>query len=298
MKGKHEEARAVIAKYMTTNEDTNSPIVGLVMTQIAESLEESNTGVRAAWDYRVFFTRKVGYRTMVLLVYSIFQQWNGGGIIGQYLSPALETIGITESLDQLGINLGLTAVYFVFTAFGSYLIDVFRRRTLIFAGLISIIIAQTAVTITSWQFEATGGTLATAVLTVLWIFAFQIASASFIATMHNLYPVEILSLPLRAKGMGLYSAFQSAAGVVNSYAISLGIQQLGYKIWAVYIGYNLVQLAASYFIFPETSRLSLEEIDTIFETNGTDPVKLSLRIMQVKRQRQRAEIEVDGGDGA
>lgn len=26
----------------------------------------------------------------------------------------------------------------------------------------------------------------------------------FIATMHNLYPVEILSLTLRARGMGLY----------------------------------------------------------------------------------------------
>lgn len=298
MKGRHEEARVIVAKYMTTDEDINSPVVGLVMTQIEESLEQSNTGVRAAWDYRVFFTRKVIYRTIVLLVYSIFQQWNGGGIIGQYLSPALDTIGITASLDQLGINLGLTAVYFVFTAFGSYLIDIFRRRTLIFAGLISIILAQTAVTITSWQFEVTGGSRATAILTVLWIFTFQVASASFIATMHNLYPVEILSLPLRAKGMGLYSAFQSAAGVVNTYAISLGIQQLGYKIWAVYIGYNLVQLIASYFIFPETSKLSLEEIDTIFETKGTDPVRLSLRISKAKRERKKAEVEGSGNNPA
>ncbi|KAI0128303.1 putative MFS sugar transporter protein [Xylariales sp. AK1849] len=288
MKGKREEARTVIARYMTTHNDPNAPIVPLIMAQIDESLEESNTGVRAAWDYRVFFTKQVRYRTMVLLVYSIFQQWNGGGIIGNYLSPALDTIGITESLDQLGINLGLTAIYFVFTAFGSYLIDIFRRRTLIFTGLISIIIAQTAVTITSWQYEQTGGSRATAILTVFWIFAFQICSASFIATMHNLYPVEILSLPLRAKGMGLYSMFQSAAGVVNTYAISLGIAQLGYKIWAVYIGYNLVQLVASYFIFPETSKLSLEEIDTIFETKKTDPVKLSLKISRAKREREKA----------
>ncbi|KAF7531573.1 hypothetical protein G7054_g8724 [Neopestalotiopsis clavispora] len=288
MKNRHEEARRVIAKYMTTYNDINSPIVGLMMTQIEESLEESSTGVKAAYDYRVFFTKEVRFRTLVLLVYSLFQSWNGGGIIGQYLTPALETIGITRDIDQLGINLGLTAVYFVFTAFGAYLIDIFRRRTLIFSGLIAIIIAQTAVTITSWQFTEKG-THATASLTVFWIFSFQVASASLIATMHNLYPVEILSLPLRAKGMGLYSMFQGAAGVVSNYAIALGISQLGYKIWAVYIGYNCVQLVASYFIFPETSQLSLEEIDSIFETKHTNPVKLSLTISKAKRETRRME---------
>ncbi|KAI4599998.1 hypothetical protein KJ359_001099 [Pestalotiopsis sp. 9143b] len=294
MKNRHDEARRVIAKYMTTHNDLNSPIVGLMMTQIEESLEESSTGIKAAYDYRVFFTKEVRFRTLVLLVYSLFQSWNGGGIISQYLTPALETIGITRDIDQLGINLGLTAVYFVFTAFGSYLIDIFRRRTLIFSGLIAIIIAQTAVTITSWKFSETGSHAA-ASLTIFWIFAFQVASASLIATMHNLYPVEILSLPLRAKGMGLYAMFQGAAGVVSNYAISLGISQLGYKIWAVYIGYNVVQLVASYFIFPETSRLSLEEIDSIFETKHTNPVRLSLTISKAKKETRRAARETGSG---
>ncbi|KAK9777129.1 putative Sugar transporter [Seiridium cardinale] len=287
MKGRQDEARRVIAKYMTTHDDLNSPIVGLMMTQIEESLEESNTGMKAAWDYRVFFTKEVRYRTLVLLVYSLFQSWNGGGIIGQYLTPALETIGITRDIDQLGINLGLTATYFVFTAVGAYIIDFVRRRTLIFSGLIAIILAQTAVTITSWKYNE-NPTHTTASLTLLWIFSFQVASATLIATMHNLYPVEILSLTLRAKGMGLYAMFQGAAGVVNNYAISLGIQQLGYKIWAVYIGYNLVQLVASYFIFPETSKLSLEEIDSIFETKQTSPVKLSLKISKAKKESEKA----------
>lgn len=290
MKGRREEARRVIAKYMTTHNDINEPIVGLVMQQIEESLEESNTGVKAAWDYRVFFTKEVRFRTLILLIYSIFQQWNGGGIIGQYLTPALETIGITSDLDQLGINLGLTGVYFVFTAFGAYLIDIFRRRTLIFSGLIAIIIAQIAVTITSWQYNE-NPSHAIASLTIFWIFSFQVASASLIATMHNLYPVEIISLPLRAKGMGLYSMFQGAAGVVNNYAISLGIAQLGYKIWAVYIVYNFIQLIVSYFVFPETGKLSLEEIDTIFETKNTHPVKLSLKISKAKKEAAKFERE-------
>lgn len=287
MKNRRDEARKVIAKYMTTSGDVNEPIVPLMVQQIEESLESSRAGVKASWDFRPFFTRAVWYRTFILLLYSIFQQWNGGGIIGYYLSPALDTIGITKSIDQIGINLGLTAIYFVFTAVGAWLIDIFRRRTLIFAGLISFVIFQTATIITSWQYGL-NPTRATAALTLLWMFSYQICSASLIATMHNLYPVEILALPLRAKGMGLYSVFQGAAGVVQTYGISVGIADVGYKIWTVYIVYNLIQLVVAYFAFPETSRLSLEEIDTIFETPGANPVKLSLKISKAKTEREKA----------
>lgn len=105
---------------------------------------------------------------------------------------------------------------------------------------------------------------------------FQCFSATFIATMHNLYPVEILSLNLRSKGMGLYGLIQGVCGVVEAYGISIGIEKVGYKIWVVYIAYNTIQLGLSYFIFPETANLSLEEIDSIFETPGIQPVKMSL----------------------
>jgi hypothetical protein len=94
--------------------------------------------------------------------------------------------------------------------------------------------------------------------------------------------------------MGLFSMFQGAAGVVHTYGISLGISKLGYKIWVVYIAYNAIQLVASYFIFPETSRLSLEEIDSIFETPGANPVKLSLKIQRAKKERRRAEQDLTG----
>ncbi|KAL6918577.1 hypothetical protein ACHAPO_009597 [Fusarium lateritium] len=282
MKGQREKARLTISRYFTSSEDVNHSFVNLMMSQIDESIENSTVGFRATWDFRVFFTKAVWFRTFILLLYSIFQQWNGGGIIGLYLDPALQTIGITKKLDVLGINLGLTATYFVFTLFGAYLVEYFRRRTLIFVGLISIIVAQTAVTITSWRVEAQPGDKYLSYLTVLWIFCFQVCSASFIATMHNLYPVELLSLPLRAKGMALYTMFQGAAGVVHNYGISVGIMSVGYKIWAVYICYNFIQLIIAYFVFPETGKLNLEEIDHIFETKNTNPIKLSVKIADAK----------------
>ncbi|GAB7352019.1 hypothetical protein MBLNU459_g2535t1 [Dothideomycetes sp. NU459] len=293
-KGKYDEARKVIAKYHTTSGNLDEPLVNVVISQIDESIENEKQITTAWWDYRVFFTRAVAYRLLVLVLYSVFQQWNGGSIISYYLVPALELVGVTDSMSQLGVNLGLTATYLVFTTCGAYIVDRFRRRTLIFAGLISIILLQTAATITSWQYSV-NKSKASAAMTILWMFLFQTCSSLLIATMHNLYPVEILSLVLRAKGMGLYGLIQGAAGTVQNYGISVGIEKLGYKIWCVYIVYNTLQLIASYFIFPETGGLSLEEIDVVFETPGLKPVKMSLDIQKAKKEKARLDREMAEG---
>ncbi|KAJ5361033.1 hypothetical protein N7541_001877 [Penicillium brevicompactum] len=293
LNGNRQKAKEIIAKYHTTSTDINEPIVEIVVRQIEESLENDPTGYRAFWDYRVFFTKVARYRLLVLFLYSLFQQWNGGGIITYYLVPSLEQLNIDGPKQQLGITIGTTAVYFVFTAVGSLLVDKFRRRTLIFIGLISMIVFQTATTITSWQYSLQA-TSATAALTLLWIFLYQTFSATFVATMHNLYPIEILSLPLRAKGMGLYSLIQGGAGAAQSYGIGVGIAKVGYKIWIVYIAYNSIQLVLSYFLFPETGGLALEEINTVFETPGIHPVKMSLDIQKAKKARADAERDEEG----
>ncbi|KAJ5382784.1 Major facilitator superfamily domain general substrate transporter [Penicillium concentricum] len=290
LKGNREKAKEVVARYHTTSGDINEPLVEIVVRQMEESLEADTTGYRSSWDYRVFFTKVARYRLLVLILYSLFQQWNGGGIITYYMAPSLEQLGITNEKSVLGVNIGTTAVYFVFTAVGALIVDKYRRRTLIFIGLISMIIFQTATTITSWRY-AVEPTIPAAACTILWIFLYQTFSATFVATMHNLYPIEILSLPLRAKGMGLYGLIQGAAGAVQSYGIGVGIQKVGYKIWVVYIVYNSIQLLLSYLFFPETSALSLEEINTVFETPGIHPVKMSLDIEKAKKARAAAQDE-------
>ncbi|KAL4878699.1 general substrate transporter [Aspergillus karnatakaensis] len=291
MRGKRDAARRVIAKYHTTSGDLDQPIVNIVTSQMEASIEnDRQIKHQKFWDYSVFLTRTVRYRLLVLVLYSVFQQWNGGGIITYYMVPALETIGIDGSMEQLGIQLGTTATYFVFTAVGALIIDRIRRRTMIFIGLATMILFQTTTTITSWQYDV-GGSKAAAALTILWIYLYQTCSAIFIATMHNLYPIEILSLPLRAKGMALYGLIQGGAGAVQTYGISVGIGKIGYKIWVVYIVYNTVQLVLSYFVFPETSGLSLEEIDAVFETPGVAPVKMSMDIYKAKKEMARANRE-------
>lgn len=92
MKGQREKARQVIAKYHTTSGDVNERIVEIAVAQMEESLENDRAGYKSFWDYRVFLTKTVRFRLLVLTLYSIFQQWNGGSIITYYVSANLSFI--------------------------------------------------------------------------------------------------------------------------------------------------------------------------------------------------------------
>ena len=88
MKGQRQKAKEVVAKYHTTSTDINQPIVEILISQMEESLENGRAGYKASWDYRVFLTKTARYRLLVLALYSIFQQWNGGSIITYYVRKA------------------------------------------------------------------------------------------------------------------------------------------------------------------------------------------------------------------
>jgi hypothetical protein len=60
----------------------------------------ANRTDKQVWNWSGFFRKGARSRVGVLIVYSIFQSWNGGGIIGQYLGPALETVGITKTTPK------------------------------------------------------------------------------------------------------------------------------------------------------------------------------------------------------
>jgi hypothetical protein len=82
MKGKKEEAAMVIARYHTTEgNNPDHPLVKAVIQQMEDSIADSTN--RDVWDWRGFFKKGARSRVGVLVLYSIFQSWNGGGIIGQ-----------------------------------------------------------------------------------------------------------------------------------------------------------------------------------------------------------------------
>jgi hypothetical protein len=112
-------------------------------------------------------------------------------------------------------------------------------------------------------------------LTVAFIFFVGIFHSGGINPLVVAYPVECLHTNTRAKGMGLNNLLLNSAEFINTYATPIGLKKIGWKIYIVYIFWNIVQAAWIYIFFVETRGHTLEEMDEIF--NSKNPVKESLK---------------------
>lgn len=70
------------------------------------------------------------------------------------------------------------------------------------------------------------------------------------------------------------------AMIVNTYGISVGIEDIGWYLYIVYIGWIVVEMVIIYFFFVETTGKTLEEMGSIFEARN--PRKESTRKMKVR----------------
>ena len=176
-RGRVEKAREVIAHLHTSSQSVDDPIVKAQVDQISESLERMDN---KPWDYRTFWETRAGKRRLwIIFLYSVFQQWNGTGLLGSYLPAVLELVGITGSHEQLGINVGQTALSFVTILVGSTFVDRTRRRYLLLGSLVLYILFFGLMTIFSGLFANGISKHAMGILIVVTIYLFVVCSGMF-----------------------------------------------------------------------------------------------------------------------
>ncbi|KAL2843375.1 general substrate transporter [Aspergillus pseudoustus] len=317
-KGRVDQAREIIARYQTVSGDVNSPIVNEQINQIESSLDLLKS---KPWDYTVFLKTAAGrYRLWVIALYSFFQQWNGGGLINSYLPGILELVGINSPAQQLGLNLGISLIYVVknqgrstdlfsflpgltitswlSTMAGAVFVDRLPRRTILLVNLIIFIFLLILAGIFNALYSNDISKAAMGYLLIVTIFCFNVATGLFLNVLHNMYPGENLHYTQRAKGMGLYSFFQSAFGFAMTYGSAAALETLGWKIYFLYVGINLVTMVLIYHSCPEFRWLSLEETDLIFETPTaksnfasfpSQQVQISVKLEKAKVEQRRQQ---------
>ncbi|CAI4214878.1 unnamed protein product [Parascedosporium putredinis] len=59
-----------------------------------------------------------------------------------------------------------------------------------------------------------------------------------------------------------------AAGFFSTFVNPIGLQNAGWKYYIAFIVYTFLELIAVWYFFVETRGFTLEEISTIFETEG------------------------------
>jgi MFS family permease len=104
------------------------------------------------------------------------------------------------------------------------------------------------------------------------------------------YCAEILPFNIRAKGLAINFALTALASVFNQYVNPIGLQNLAWKYYFVYIAILVIEVLCIYFLYVETKGPTLEEIAHLFDGEDANVAgKEDLNDMKPKESVEHVE---------
>ncbi|KAL1975646.1 hypothetical protein VTN31DRAFT_4038 [Thermomyces dupontii] len=274
---RHAEAQAFIVKYHA-NGDASHPIVNLEMEEMTRSLKEEGglTHWRDFFDLSVLVkTRSRRYRLMLNLAFSWFGQFSGNNVVSYYLPMLLENVGVTDTNTQLLLNIIYALTGWIAATAGSRFHDKIGRRKMFLGSTGGMIICLAITAGTAAKFVHDGSMTASSA-SIAFISIFGVVFAFAYTSMQSIYPGEVMSNDMRAKGMGTFKLTAGAAGFVNTFAAPVALRDIGYWFYVFFVFWDCFEFAFIYFFFVETKGRTLEELNEVFE--APNPRKASLKI--------------------
>ncbi|RFU31831.1 hypothetical protein B7463_g4510, partial [Scytalidium lignicola] len=260
--GKIEKARKFLIKYHGHG-NPDSEWVKLQMWEYETHLELDGADKRW-WDYRALFRNRASvYRLMTNCFTAIFGQWAGNGVVSYFLSGVLDTAGVSNRTEQSHLFVIMNAVQIIISGIGCMFVDRFGRRPLLIWANIGCAITWIGVTAASGV-QASRHDKASSAATVALIYIFQAVYSFGWTPLQALYPVEVLSFEMRAKGMAFSSLFVSIGTLINQFGFPVALKNIQWKTYIVFIVWCFVQAGLIYLFMPETKNRTLEELDEIF----------------------------------
>jgi MFS family permease len=231
---RHNEALDILAKYHA-NGNAHHPTVQFEFAEIKETLAMEFAAKKNSSYLDFLKTRGNRYRLILLASLGLFSQWSGNGLVSYYATDVYDSIGITDSDTQLGINGGLTILSLIVSVSCAMLVDKVGRRPLFLAATAGMLMCFIIWTIASSVQERNHSKSAgQAVIAMIWIFsvAYALAWSGLLVA----YTVEILPFKIRAKGLMLMNFFIQVALTINQYVNPLGFSHLhpNYKLYVIY----------------------------------------------------------------
>ncbi|KAG7087390.1 hypothetical protein E1B28_013361 [Marasmius oreades] len=261
--GYEEEGVKVIA-ILEDQDSVDHPDVVRVKKEIEVSLVQESAG--GPFRYRELFEGgPIGnFRRICLCIgVNVMQQFTGSNMIN-YLAPVVyqQTMGLSRNLSLiLG---GCTSITYMFASFiPLWTVDRFGRRPLL---MISAAGLSTCFIITSILLS-TGSKQAAFAATAM-VFIFQFFLGIGFLPIPWLYPAEISTTRIRARGSSISSFFNWMCVFAVVEMTPPAIANINWRVFIIFAVFNALWVPIIYFFFPETRGLELEAIDHIFEKGG------------------------------
>jgi MFS family permease len=185
------------------------------------------------------------------------------------LSRIMDTVGITDKDTQALVN-GLLSIWnWLLATTAALFVERIGRRPLFRISTIGMLVIFICWTAASAVFAEKGNNSAAIAVMVL-IFVYEIFYCIAFSPLPVAYSVEILPYSVRAKGMATYVFSTKAAVFINQYVNPIGLANIGWKFYTVYVVILVIESAIAYGWFVETKGRALEEIAVIFDGEAAD----------------------------
>ncbi|KAH7147127.1 lactose permease [Dactylonectria estremocensis] len=266
-RGRDEDALAMLAKYHAEG-DENDTLVQFEFNQIRETLAFDTANDRGNtfsnyWE----FMRTPGNRLRfaILTWCACISQMSGNAFISYYLSPILTAAGLTTSLQQTLINATSQMLSWFSALYFATLPGKVGRRKLFLWALALVFICLVAITTGSAVFAENPSNKSAGYAVVAFIYLFSPAYNLGMTGNLGLYITEILPYNLRLRGMAVFQFWTLGFIALSTFAIPVGLEDMGWKFYTIFIGWVMVEFGVVWWLYPETKGPPLEEICHIFD---------------------------------
>jgi len=204
------------------------------------------------------------HRAMLAVFAQVIQQISGINLITYYATMVFEDfLGMDATLSRILSGCNGTE-YFLAAIIACYTVEKFGRRKLMLFGAAGQAASMAVLCGTQWAAKEREDN-ASAIVACVFLFIFNSFFAIGFLGMTWLLPAELTPINIRAPANGISTAANWCFNFVVVMTTPVGNEQIGPYLYAVYAVINFLMIPTIYFLYPETSGRTLEEMDEIFE---------------------------------
>lgn len=134
-------------------------------------------------------------------------------------------VGITSTNTQLLLNIIYAIGGWIPAIIGARLHDVVGRRKMLMGVTLGMSVCLAIAAGTAAGYEENGSKAASSA-SIAFIYVFGSVFALAFTSMQPIYPGEVLSNDMRAKGMGVFQLTSGCAGFVNTFAAPIALKNV------------------------------------------------------------------------
>ncbi|CZR58318.1 related to sugar transporter [Phialocephala subalpina] len=267
MHDRMDEAQIALARYLGDDLPLDDPEVLRELGSIEESYKLEK---QSAISFKEVITCRDRSRHLHRLILGCGGQFmqQFGGINGlNYYFPIIltENIGLSELMARILTGCNATS-YMISSGLCFWMIERSGRRSLMLSGLglqclayVMVAIAIALQTQAPFQWGA---------VAITFLFFYYAAFGCTWGMVPWVYQAEINSLAMRTKGSAAATATNWLFGFVCTQFTPTGIRNIGYRFYIIFAAFNLLFVPVVYFLYPETSNRTLEDIDEYFDVDS------------------------------